>query len=373
VIEVNRGPKRAITEVDSLADKEQQHVVTEAPDVAGASREDIVEFLLKTGGWSLIDQRPYNVLAGRDVEPANIFISTFDTAPLAPDLNKVVEGREAAFQKGLDALGRLTHGKVHLGLDGRKGHMPADVYANATDVEKHYFRGPHPCGNVGIQIHHIAPITSNMKVWTLGVQDVITIGGLFLNGTYDATRVIALTGEPLGEHVYVRTQIGANIAELLKGISVDDNTRIISGDVLSGEKKSANGYMNIESDQLTAIAEGDHYDMFGWLVPSKALPSISNTYPNFLFKNMKFVPDTNTHGERRAFVVTGQYEKMLPMDIYPQHLMKAILAQDFERMEGLGIYELSEEDIALCEFACTSKQPLQNILREGLDLMREQG
>lgn len=373
VIEVNRGAKRAITEVVILADKEQQYEQFDAPDIASASREELVEFLCKSGGWTLIEQRPFNVVAEKDVEPANVFISTFDSAPLAPDLNKAVEGRGPEFQKGLDVLAKLTHGKVHLGLDGRDGYTPAAEYANAEGVEKHYFRGPHPCGNVGVQIHHIAPITPNLKVWTLGVQEVITLGGLFLNGKYDSTRVIALTGEPLEKHIYVRAKAGANISELLKGNQVAEGTRLISGDVLSGEKKSQDGFMNMFDDQLTAIAEGDNYDMFGWLVPSKALPSVSNTYPNFLFPDMEFVPDTNTHGEKRAFVVTGQYEKLLPMDIYPQHLMKAIMAQDFERMEGLGIHELSEEDIALCEFACTSKQPLQHILRDGLDLMREQG
>ena len=152
-----------------------------------------------------------------------------------------------------------------------------------------------------------------------------------------------------------------------------EKTRLISGDVLSGKTTSLDGFINFKDDQITSITEGDYYEMFGWLLPLTPRPTISKTYPNFLFKDMKFKADTNTHGEKRAFVVTGQYESVLPMDIYPQHLMKSILVNDFERMEGLGIYELSEEDLALCEFVCTSKQPLQSILREGLDMMREQG
>ncbi len=372
LIEVNRGAKRAITEVVILADKEIQFEQFDAPNLESASREDIVEYLTKTGGWSLIVERPFDVIADRTVVPSNIFISTFDSAPNGPDLNVVIDGREADFQAGVNALSKLTHGKVHLGLDARDGKKPADIYANCENAEKHYFRGPHPSGNVGVQIHHIAPIDAGHKVWTLDVQAVMTIGALFSRGQYDCRRIVALTGDRLASNHYVRTYAGANIGEMLKDNPVEEQSRIISGDVLSGETKSLNGYINIHDDQIATIAEGDHYELFGWLVPGKARPSTSNTYPNFLFGDMKFSPDTNTHGEKRAFVVTGQYEKMLPMDIYPQHLMKAIMVKDFERMEGLGIYELTEEDIALCEFACTSKMPLQEILREGLDLMREQ-
>lgn len=372
VIAVNRGAKRAITEVVILGDKEMQYEQFEAPDVNSASREEIVDFLVKSGGWSLIVERPFDVIADREIVPSNIFVSTFDSAPNGPDLNLVIDGREDDFQAGINALAKLTHGKVHLGLDARGDNQPAQIYANCENAEKHYFRGAHPCGNVGVQIHHIAPIDAGHKVWTLDVQSVMTLGALFSRGQFDGRRVIALTGDRVEDNKYVRTYFGANIGELFKGNVVEENSRIISGDVLSGETKSFDGYVNVHDDQISAIAEGDHYELFGWLVPSKARPSISNTYPNFLFPNMKFSPDTNTHGEKRAFVVTGQYEKMLPMDIFPQHLMKAIMVKDFERMEGLGIYELTEEDLALCEFACTSKMPLQEILREGLDLMREQ-
>jgi Na+-transporting NADH:ubiquinone oxidoreductase subunit A len=160
---------------------------------------------------------------------------------------------------------------------------------------------------------------------------------------------------------------------MIKGNLKDDHVRVVSGDVLSGKAVSTNGHLGFFEDQVTVLAEGDEYEMFGWLLPLSPRPTISKTYPNFLFPKYKFTPNTNTHGEKRAFVVTGQYEKVLPMDVYPQHLMKAILVNDYERMEGLGIYELSEEDVALCEFVCTSKQPVQKILRQGLDMMREQG
>jgi len=373
VIEINRGAKRAITEVVILADKEIKFVDFDPPTPGEASRDDLVDFMMKSGAWSLLRQRPFDVIPAKDAIPANVFITTFDSAPLAPDLNVVADGRAKEFQKGLDVLAALTHGKVHLGLDGRDEKMPASVFTDAQGVEMHWFRGPHPCGNVGVQIHHIAPITAVNSVWVLGVQEVITLGGLFLNGKYDTSCVVAVTGDPVEKREYLRTYAGAHIGELLEGNPVKPNSRIINGDVLSGQKASANGYVNVFDNQLTVVEEGNYFEMFGWMVPQKARPTVSKTFLNFLVPSMRYSADTNMHGEKRAFVMTGEYERVLPMDILPQHLFKAILANDFERMEGLGIYELSEEDVALCEFGCTSKMPLQEILRDGLDLMREQG
>lgn len=372
IIAVNRGDKRAIVEVVILADKEQKFRDYDLPELESTGRAELVEFLKGSGLWPMIRQRPFNVVADPNDQPKGIFISTFDSAPLAPDLNLVVRGREDAFQKGLDVLSRLTDGEVHLGLDARGEVVPSKAFTEARGVALHWFHGPHPSGNVGVQIHHIDPIGSNDRVWVLGVQEVISFGSLFLHGRFEAERIVALTGAELHQPKYVRTYQGANIGELLKDNLANDHSRLISGDVLSGQKKSAKSFLNFYDDQLTVVEEGDYYEMFGWLLPLKPRPSVSRTFPNFLFSDMKFRAETNTHGEQRAFVVTGEYEKVLPMDIYLQHLMKAILINDFERMEGLGIYELVEEDVALCEFVCTSKQPLQNILREGLDVMREQ-
>ncbi len=373
VIDVKRGAKRSIAEVVILKDKEMQYRAFDKFDLENGSREDLVNYMLESGVWTFIRQRPYDLLADPSEIPNNIFVSTFDSAPLAPDLNFVVEGKEAAFQKGLDVLGKLTGDKVYLGLDARGKSAPAAAFANATGVERRWFNGPHPSGNVGIQIHHTAPVDANNKAWVVGVQDIITIGTLFNDGKYDASRVVAIGGAEVSNPKYVQTYIGANIGDLVKGNVEGEATRLISGDVLSGKHVPAEGFLNYFDDQITAIKEGDYYEMFGWLLPIAPRPSVSKTFPNFLFKDYKFTPDTNTHGEQRAFVVTGQYEKVLPMDIFPQHLMKAIIVNDFERMEGLGIYELSEEDVALCEFVCTSKQPLQSILREGLDAMLDQG
>lgn len=374
VIAINRGDKRAITEVVILADREQKFREYKSFDLENGSREELVSYLIESGAWPMIRQRPFNVIPDPEETPRDIFITTFDTGPLAPDLNMVVEGRGEDFQKGIDVLNKLTDGAVHLSLDARRDDPPSQVFTEAENVNKYWFKGKHPVGNVGVQIHHIKPIAPRDKVWTLGVQEVITLGALFNRKKFLAERVVALTGPELKEPKYVRTQIGAKLDDLLQDNLANDHVRIISGDVLSGQAKSKESFLNFFDDQVTVIEEGDDFEMFGWLIPSSLRPTVSRTFPNFLLPgDIKFRPDTNTHGEKRAFVVTHDYDKVLPMDIYAQQLMKAILVDDFEQMEGLGIYELSEEDIALCEFACTSKQPLQQILRQGLDTMREQG
>lgn len=373
VIAINRGAKRSISEVVILADKEIKYRELKAFDLEGSSREELASYLLDAGAWPLIRQRPYNTVPPHDVVPRDIFISTFDTAPLAPNLNFAVQGREADFQKGIDVLNKLTDGTVFLGLDGRGKEEPHAAFTEAEGAEKQYFHGKHPAGNVGVQIHHLRPIGPGDLVWTLGVQDVITIGRIFTEQRFNAERVVALSGAELKQPRYVRTYIGANVGDLVKDNLANDHIRLISGDVLSGKTKTAESFLNISDDQLTVVLEGDDYEMFGWLVPSLNTPSISRTLPSTFFPSVKKRAETNTHGEKRAFVVTGSYESVLPMDIYPQELMKSILIGDFEKIEGMGIYELSEEDVALCEFVCVSKQPVQQILRQGLDMMREQG
>lgn len=371
VIAINRGPKRSIAEVVILADTKQSSAAFVVPDLDKASEEELILFMKKSGLWVLLNERPYDVVPGDD-RPGNIFISTFDTAPMAPDLNFIMQGRGASFQKGLDVLNRLTEGKVYLGLSANGEHAPSEVFTKAKNVELVYFSGKHPAGNVGVQIHHIAPIRGQNKVWTVGVQEVAQIGEMFISETYDASRIISINGNDVKNAAYVKTYLGANTAELLKDQLQAENQRIISGDPLSGKKVTEKGFLSFHDDQLTVIEEGDEYEMFGWLLPLTPRPSASGTFPNFLFKNYAFEANTNTHGEPRAFVMTGQYEEVLPLDIYPQQLMKAVLNEDIEKMEGLGINELTEEDIAICEFVCTSKMPLQSMLRKGLDMMREQ-
>ncbi|MFK8163529.1 MAG: Na(+)-translocating NADH-quinone reductase subunit A [Lewinella sp.] len=366
VIEINRGLKRSIASIVILAGKEQESRSYDLPG-ADATREELVEFLLESGAWPAIRQRPFNVIADPEVTPRDIFVSTFDSAPLAPDSKLQLAGREDVFQAGIDVLNRLTPGIVYLGLDGRE---PGETgFSRVNGAEHRYFLGKHPVGNVGTQMHHIHPVSNGENtVWTLDVNAVLLLGELFKNGRYSTERVIALAGEPLSHPRHLRTHAGANIGELLKGETLE-NARVISGDVLTGDAVDTDGYLGFFDDQITVLAEGNEAEIFGWLLPLKPRASVSATIPTF----GDFAATTNTHGEKRAFVVNNVYEEVMPMDVYTQQLMKSIMVNDFESMEGLGIYELVEEDVALAEFACVSKQPLQHILREGIDTMIAQG
>ena len=371
IVEIRRGEKRSIAEIVILADKDIKYKKVSTPDINSCERTELVGFMTSNGLWPLINERPFDVVPLPETIPSNIFISTFDTAPLAPDSNVVIAGNEEAFQLGLTVLGKLTSGTVHLGLDARGNTIPSSAFSGASGVEKHWFSGPHPAGNVGIHIHHVSPIKGHNKVWTLGVQEVVTIGKMFNTGEYHADRVVALTGAELVSPKYVRTFQGASLADLLKDNVNGENLRVVSGDVLTGKQESMEGFLGFRDDQVTVLKEGNYYELFGWLLPLAPRPSVSGTIPSY-GKDYKFEADTNTHGEKRAFVVTGQYESVLPMDIFPQHVMKAIITNNIERMEGLGLAELSEEDVALCEFVCTSKNPVQSILRQGLESLKEQ-
>jgi len=364
-----RGAKRAITQVMVLADKEIRHRKLNSPDLATVDRETLREFLKKNGGWPLFLQRPYNIIPDVNETPRDIFVSTFDTAPLAGDMEIKIDGRYDAIQKGVEVLQKLTDGKVYFGMDGRENANVPKELLDIEGVEKHFFRGPHPSGNVGFQINAIDPIKKGDVVWTIGVQELITLGNMFLLDIYDATRVINISGHAAVNPQYVRLISGADLGEVVPEEMADEDIRVISGSVLFGTKKGENPFLDFYSSQVTIIPEGNEYEMLGWLIPHTLRPTASPTFPYKLLPNLTYNVDTNTHGERRAFVMTGQYEELLPMDTYPQHLFKAIITHDIDRMEGLGIYELVEEDVALCEFACTSKQPLQAILREGLDFM----
>lgn len=374
VLDVERGEKRSISQIIILADKIQEYKKFTVPSL-DADRQVLVDFLAESGAWALLNQRPFDVVPSLDVIPRDIYISTFDSAPLAPDSKIVVKGNEAYFQKGIDLLTKLTTGKVNLGLNANDIENVPSCFKGATNCALHWFKGKHPAGNVGVQIHNTKPIKPSDKVFTVTLQNVIALGKLFTEGILDGSRIIAVAGSRIAHPSYVKTYAGSSVEDLTKNNITDSekSIRFISGDVLSGTQVHTNDFLSVKDDQLTAISEGDDYELLGWLLPLSPRPTISGTFPNFLYPNYKFDGNTNTHGEQRAFVVTGQYEEVLPMNIYPQHLMKAILADDFEKMEGLGINELSEEDIAVCEFVCTSKIPLQSILRTGLEQVRAQG
>ncbi len=372
VSEINRGAKRVLLEIKVLANDATSYVNFAMGNPTEMTADDIKKNLLESGAWTSIKQRPFGKVANPSDTPKNIFISGFDSAPLAPDYNFILEGREEHFEWGINALTKLTEGKVYLSLNGSKA---AGVLNNTKNVEIVNFVGPHPAGNVGVQIHHIAPINKGEAVWTVNPEDVANIGKLFKEGIYDQERTVALTGSEVNEDArkYYKVKAGAEISALTTDTISEGNNRIISGNVLTGSKLDATGYIGFYDRQITVIPEGDEPEFIGWLVPSYSRPSISKTFLSYLTPNKKFKVNTNMHGEERAFVVTGEYEKVLPMDIYPLYLFKAILANDLEAMEELGILEIDEEDVALCEFVCTSKMELQKLVREGLDTIQKEG
>lgn len=369
VVEIVRGEKRRILEVRILADKKAASRAFQPINPSTLSRDQVVNRLLDSGAWVFIRQRPYSLIARPHESPKAIFVSGFDSAPLAPDLGFILEQSGSLFQAGLDALAKLTDGKVHLGLPI---NAPS-VLQQAQGVTKTIFNGPHPAGNVGVQIHHVDPINPQEVVWYVHAQDVVNIGRLFAEGVYRPERIVALTGSEATERGYFRTIQGVHLKDLLNNRVKTDQVRLIQGHVLTGQQTSQDAFLSAYTHQITAIPEGNHHEFLGWLTPGFHKLSLSRTFFSWLNKNKSYRLDTNLHGEERAFVVTGQYEQVLPMDILPTYLLKAILANDLEKMEQLGIYEVSEEDFALCEFVCTSKINVQKIISDGLEMIRKEG
>ncbi|MCF8224537.1 MAG: Na(+)-translocating NADH-quinone reductase subunit A [Bacteroidales bacterium] len=371
VTKIVRGERRRIIEIVIEDDGKDAFETFKKGDPDSMKREEIIENLLESGIWPVIHQRPYDIVALPSDVPRDIFISGFDSGPLAPDYDFIMKEKDEDFQVGINVLRKLTDGKVHLGLDA--DYPAAKAYTGAKNVEKHYFRGSHPSGNVGIQIHKIAPINRGEKVWTVKPQDVVTIGNLFRTGKYDPRVIVALCGSEVKKPVYYKLIRGARVASIVKDNIVQDNVRYISGNVLTGRKiDGEEGHIGFSDSQVTVIPEGDYYEMFGWITPGFNKFSVSRSFFSWIMPGKEYRLDTNIHGGERAFVMTGEYEKVFPMDIYPVQLLKAILIEDIDKMEQLGIYEVVEEDMALCEFVCTSKTPVQSILRNGFKIMMKE-
>ena len=369
VVEIVRGAKRKVLEIKILADKQQQYQDFGKKDAASLSSEEIKAHLLATGCWPFVKQRPYDVVANPDNQPKAIFVSAYASAPLAADLDFTLQGKEAELQAAVTALGKLTDGKVHVSV-AKNGSSPM---AGLNGITLHKVSGPHPSGNVGTQINKIDPVNKGEVVWIVTPQDLIIIGELFLTGNFNAKRTVALTGSKFTKPSYVEVIVGANISDMVTDNLDETNERIISGNVLSGTQVNKDGYLGYYDNQLTAIPEGDDYEFFGWNKPifNKISNSRALTF-SWLTPNKKFDLNTNTNGEHRAFVMTGSYEQVFPLDIYPMQILKACLYKDLDEMEALGMYEVAPEDFALTEFVCVSKQPHQQIIREGLDLMLEE-
>lgn len=370
VAEVVRGDKRRILEIRIIPDKETRYTSFKIPKQL--NKADIKSILLESGCWSYLRQRPFSIIADPETEPKAIFVSCFDSAPLAPDMNYVLGSEKENFQLGLSVLNTLADGKLNAGIrEGQEDLVGQAVAAGNT----HQIKGPHPSGNVGIQIHHIDRLKKGEVAWYINPQDVVIIGRLFAEGKYLAERTIAIAGSLAEKPSYVRALTGQPLKDVLKNNITfnEDTTRVIQGNVLTGRTAHEDNFLSFYTNQITAIPEGKEPEFFGWLLPGLDKLSLSRSFFSWLTPKKKYDLNTNTHGEERAFVVSGEYEKVLPMDIMPVQLLKAIMAQDIERMENLGIYEVDPEDFALCEFRCTSKIDVQQVVGNGLEYFRLEG
>lgn len=369
VIAINRGERRKVLDVMVKADDKISYVDFGKKSPASLSSEEVKNLLLDAGMFAFIKQRPYDVLADPKVAPRDIFVSAFDSSPLAPDFNFVLKGEEENFQTGLDALSKLTTGKVYVGMKNGKSFP-------VSGVETTVFEGPHPAGNVGIQIHHTAPVIKGETVWTISAFDVLFIGRLFNKGIADFSRLVAVSGSEVKSPGYVRTVLGAQLSSILGDnvVESDMHKRYISGNVLTGTRVDEKGFLRAPHAQITVIPEGDDCnELFGWAMPGFDKYSVSHTYFTWLFGRKKeYVIDARIKGGERAIIMSGEYDRVLPMDILPEFLIKSTIAFDIDKMENLGIYEVAPEDFALCEFVDTSKLEIQKVMRNGLDqLMKE--
>jgi Na+-transporting NADH:ubiquinone oxidoreductase subunit A len=366
VVDIIRGEKRKLLAIKIKADSEQQFFDFGVKDPKAMKAEEIKSHLLASGCWPFIKQRPYDVIAKTANTPKAIFISAYASAPLAADYDYALAGKENELQAAITALSKLTTGEVHVSI-GKNANSPL---AGLNNISLHKVSGPHPSGNVGTQIAKISPINKGETVWTITPQDLVIIGELFLTGKFNAERTIALTGSSVEAPKYYKTKIGATITSLVDGKLKGNNNRIISGNVLTGKAKNLKENLGYYDNMISVIPEGNDYELFGWNLPVFNKISISRALTfSWLMPNKKYDLNTNTNGEHRAFVVTGAYEEVFPLDIYPMQILKSCMYQDLDEMEQLGMYEVAPEDFALTEFVCVSKQPHQEIIRKGLDLM----
>ena len=398
-----RGEKRKLLEVVVEADcKSAGSVVADykSPTTVKLPQtaNEIKAAMLQYGLWPMMRQRPFGTVASPDDTPKAIFVSAFDSAPLAPDYDFILQGKEAMLAKGLEALSQLTKGKIHICFRPNQRLSSTIKQLNNQQFNIHYIKGPHPAGNIGTQIAHIDPINKGEVVWTMNIQDVAILGELVTTGVYNPEKVIAVGGPQTANPHYYRIMAGACVASIIAGQipnpehpSLDPKTeasrsRVISGNILSGTQITAHGFIGAYDSLLSILPEGDYYDFMGWLMPGFKKFSFSRTFLSGFMPKSTFKPlginlprfekfwkfDTNTHGDERPLVFTGNFERVFPFDIYPTQLIKACIIGDVELMENLGIYEVEPEDFALCEFVDTSKTNIQAIVREALEKLRKE-
>ena len=367
VVSVERGERRKVLSVQVEAAATQQYVDFGRKQVSSLNADQVKQALLEGGLFGFIIQRPYAVVADPTDQPKAIFISAFSDMPLAADTNVTLQGREDEFQTGIDALAKLA--PVYVGV---KAGSTVSGVKNATVTE---FQGKCPAGNVGVQINHVSPINKGEVVWTLGAEEVAMIGRFFNTGKADFTRTIAVAGSEIRQPQYKQVLVGAKIADIVVGnVQTDKKVRLIDGNPLTGQQTSEQDFLMAHTTEVTAIPEGDQADeLFGWISPRLKEFSTSRSYFSWLMpKSKEYTLDARVKGGHRHMIFSGEYDRVFPMDIYPEQLVKAIIAGDIDRMEALGIYEVAPEDFAVAEFVDSSKVELQRIVREGLDMLRKE-
>ena len=368
VKDIVRGERRKILNIIIERDKKdsvQKNTILPLPKLDTAI---IIKSLLSSGCWPFIKQRPFDIIADPARLPKSIFISCFDSAPLSVDYSFILNDRLDHFKYGLSILKKLVSGNLFLGLNSSQKLLASEL----EDFNVNFFNGPHPSGNVGVQIHHIDPINSGDIVWVLNPEDVAIIGEFFKTGEFNPTRTLAVSGPPVKSPKYFRLTIGAQLDSVLSNVELVEDTelRFINGNVLTGKTVSPNGFLGFYNNNLSVLKEGNNYKLFGWIpFINNKVPSIYKTSFSWLSNGRPKDYDTNLNGEERAFVATGEMENVFPMDIYPMQLIKECLIGDIEKMEKLGIYEVSPEDFGLIDYSSSSKIEAQTIIREGLDYL----
>ena len=367
VTSVERGARRQVLNIVVEAAAEQDYEEFGTMNPAQMTGEEVKQALLSAGLFAFVRQRPYDVIADPTVQPKAIFVSAFDSSPLAPDFEFVLKGEEKNFQTGLTALSKMA--KTYLNI---RAGQTSKALTDAKDVVVTAFDGPHPAGNVGVQINHLSPIVKGETVWTIGAEAVIFIGRLMNTGRIDMTRTVALTGSEVLKPAYCKLKVGALLTHVFKdNVTTGKDLRYISGNVLTGKQVSPNGFLGAFHTQLSVIPEGDEiHEMLGWIKPRFNQFSTSHSYFSWLLGKKEYVIDARVKGGERHMIMSNEYDRVFPMDIFPEYLLKAIIAGDIDRMEALGIYEVAPEDFALCEFVCSSKVEVQRIVRAGLDMLR---
>ena len=378
VAEINRGARRSFESiVIDLDDKEDEITFESFPEscLSGINRESVIKLLTESGLWTSLRARPYGKIADPDTEPHSIFVNAMDTNPLAPSFEKTLEGREEEFKHGLSVISRLTRGKLYLCKE-KGARIPSTRMVHLTVEE---FSGPHPAGNVGTHIHFLDPVDKHKTVWHISADDLIAVGILFATGRLSTERVLSLAGPSVSNPRLIRTRLGASIEDIIFdeydfGGRKELETRVISGSVFSGHTATGTkNYLGRYHRQITALPEGRQKIMLAWARPGLEMFSVKNIVLSKLFSGKRFNFDTAIKGCVRAIIPNGSYEKVMPLDILPTQLLRALHINDFEEAEKLGCLELIEEDLALCTFVCPSKLDYGPILRTSLSRIEKEG